>query len=37
MSGKCLFLVMLALLSAPRVCLAGELEGQGGNGLTLGI
>jgi hypothetical protein len=30
MRDKCLFLVMLALLSAPTVCLAGELEGQGG-------
>ena len=30
MRGKCLLLVMLALLSAPMVCLAAELEGQGG-------
>ena len=36
MRGKCLFLVMLALLSAPMVCLAEELEGQGGSGPVSG-
>jgi len=31
MRGKCLLLVMLTLLSAPTVCLAGEPEGQCGS------
>ena len=31
MRGKCLLLVMLALLSAPTVCLAEEPAGQGGS------
>jgi hypothetical protein len=36
MRGKSLFLVMLALLSARAVCLAGEPEGQGGAGPVYG-
>ena len=36
MRGKCLLLVMLALLSAPAVCLAEEPEGQGGSGPVSG-